>query len=225
MIHETHFPERLLIKTYDENGNLITTWDEEKGYFTDGVEQNEFGEWLMNRVYHLYTDKQLAEIQLEKEKAALAESRRDLTLEETTAFFLKAQLNTVNIPDQTSLRMKQYYPSFDELVGLTVNKGFKFVYNNELYKTVQPSLTIQKHYSPGVGTESLYTRIDVTHTGAAYDPIPYEGNMELFNGKHYSQNGVIYLCNRDTGTAVYHALADLVGLYVTVLYTSEKGEV
>lgn len=29
-------------------------------------------------------------------------------------------------------------------------------------------------------------------------------------------NGVIYLCNRSTGQAVYNALADLVGLYVEI---------
>lgn len=206
--------ERLMMKTYDEAGNVITEWDEEKGYFTDGTEQNDFGEWIMNRVYHSYTEKQLAEIQREKEKAALIESRRELTFEEVTAIFMKAQINTVDIPDQTSLRMKRYYPDFKESVGQTVPQGFKFVYKDVLYKTVQPTLTIQEHYPPGTGTESLYTRIDLVHTGAIYDPIPYEGNMELFNGKYYSQNGVIYLCNRDTGVAVQHALIELVGLYV-----------
>jgi hypothetical protein len=37
---EMSFPERLMMKTYDEDGNVITSWDEEKGYFTDGVELN-----------------------------------------------------------------------------------------------------------------------------------------------------------------------------------------
>ena len=34
------------------------------------------------------------------------------------------------------------------------------------------------------------------------------------NGKYYSQDGVTYLCTRDTGTPVYNPLADLVGIYV-----------
>jgi hypothetical protein len=38
--------------------------------------------------------------------------------------------------------------------------------------------------------------------------------MALKNGKYYIQDGVIYLCNRDTGNPVYNALAELVGLYV-----------
>ena len=49
------------------------------------------------------------------------------------------------------------------------------------------------------------------------DPIPYNGNMELTAGLYYSQDGVIYLCNRDTGIPVYNALADLVGNYVEVV--------
>ena len=40
--------------------------------------------------------------------------------------------------------------------------------------------------------------------------------MELFNGKYYSQNGVVYKCNRDTQQAVYNPLADLVGIYVEI---------
>lgn len=215
--------ERLKLKTYNENGDLIDTWDESVGWFEDGVEQNEYGEWLMNRIYHLYTTEQLADIQLEKDKAALIESRRQLTLEEVTALFIKEQTNTVDIPDQTSLRMMKYYPAFDEIVGRTVKQGFKFTYKSEsdteakLYKTAQPNLTIQKHYPPGVGTESLYTRIDLEHTGVVYDPIPYDGNMELLEGLHYSQNGAIYLCERNTGAPVHHNLADLIGLYVKVV--------
>ena len=48
------------------------------------------------------------------------------------------------------------------------------------------------------------------------DPIPYEGNMALENGKYYSRDGVVYRCTRDTGNPVFQALSDLVGLYVEV---------
>jgi hypothetical protein len=40
--------------------------------------------------------------------------------------------------------------------------------------------------------------------------------MVLENGKYYSQDGAAYYCWRDTGNPVYHALKDLVGLYVEV---------
>ena len=40
--------------------------------------------------------------------------------------------------------------------------------------------------------------------------------MALENGKYYIQDGVTYLCNRDTGNPVYNALSELVGLYVEI---------
>lgn len=212
-MYEETFPERLMMKTYDESGEVITEWDESLGWFEDGTEQNEYGEWIMNRIFHPYTEEQLAEKQIENEKVALAESRRPLSLEEVTSLLVKMQVNTVDIPDQTSLRMIDYYPAFEDVSGETVKGNFKFVYEGKLWKTTK-EMQIQSQYPPGIGMESLYSRIDLEHTGAVYDPIPYDGNMELFAGKYYTQNDVIYLCARDTGAAVYHALSELVGLYV-----------
>lgn len=84
-------------------------------------------------------------------------------------------------------------------------------------KVIQPTLTLHEQYPPGQGTESLYERIDETHEGTQEDPIPYDGNMELIEGKIYSQKGVKYLCTRSTGAPVYHALADLAGIYVQIV--------
>lgn len=146
--------------------------------------------------------------------------RRPLTAEEVTTLLIKQQINTLTVDDKTALRMRRYYPTFAELVGQTVKLGTKFRADDsdiaDLYKTIQPELTIQAHYPPGEGTESLYTRIDEIHDGTQYDPIPYNGNMALENGKYYIEDGVIYLCNRDTGIAVYNKLAELVGIYVEV---------
>ena len=147
-----------------------------------------------------------------------AERTRPLTAEEVTALLIKQQINSITVDDQTALRMRRYYPTFAELVGQTVKLGTKFraddSENADLYKTIQPELTIQAHYPPGNGTESLYTRIDETHDGTQYDPIPYSGNMVIENGKYYIEDGVTYLCTRDTGIAVYNRLAELVGIYV-----------
>lgn len=41
--------------------------------------------------------------------------------------------------------------------------------------------------------------------------------MEIFNGKYYTQDGVLYLCTRDSGQALTHNLSELVGLYVEVV--------
>lgn len=160
------------------------------------------------------TEAELAEANELRERTEAAEAHRPLTEREITEMFIKAEINNIDIPDQISLRMIGYYPSFDEIIGWTVKLGYKFVYGGKLYKTAQADMTIQVHYPPTVGTESLYTRINEEHLGNKYDPIPYDGNMELHEGSYYTQNGTLYLCVRSTGTAVYHALNELVGLYV-----------
>ena len=159
-----------------------------------------------------------AEIAEEKRKIQLAkaeEKSRPLTAEEVTALLIKQQINGLTVDDNTALRMLEFYPEWADLIGKTVDKAeYKFQHNGKLYKTIPANHTFQADWIPGVGTESLYTRIDEEHDGTQYDPIPYDGNMALEAGKYYIQDYVIYLCNRDTGNPVYNPLAELVGLYV-----------
>ena len=140
--------------------------------------------------------------------------RRPLNQNEVSKLIIAQQINTLAVDDNTALRMKSFYPTFESIVGKTVKKGYKFTYGGKLWSVVQPELTIQSHYAPGAGMESLYTEVCETHNGTLDDPIPYDGNMVLTAGKYYTQNDIIYLCNRDTGNPVYHHLAELVGLYV-----------
>ena len=129
---------------------------------------------------------------------------------------IEAGANAVERSDLDALAVKDIYPAWDSLIGQTVNVDFKLTYDGKLYKVIQAH-TVQSDWIPGVGTESLYTVIDEGHTGAEDDPIPYDGNMELFEGLYYIQNGVTYRCTRNSGQPVYHALSDLVGLYVEVV--------
>jgi hypothetical protein len=124
------------------------------------------------------------------------------------------------LSDEQALTVKSAYRTWENLVrnNAQVPKGTRFIYGDSLFKTAQAEYTFVSHYVPGsIGTESLFTRIDESHSGTETDPIPYDGNMELEEGKYYSQNGAIYLCNRSTGTPVYHALSDLVGIYVELI--------
>ena len=143
-----------------------------------------------------------------------AEKTRPLTEAEVSRMLITQQINTLAVDDNTALRMREFYPTFESIVGQAVKKGFKFTYADKLWATVQPEMTIQSHYAPGAGMESLYTELCETHEGTIDDPIPYEGNMALVNGLYYLQNGTVYLCNRDTVNPVYNALSELVGLYV-----------
>ena len=166
-----------------------------------------------------YIDMTAADIAAMQDAAARAEAeekRRPLSLGEVQEMMVRAQINTLAVDDNTALRMVAYYPEWT--AGTAYAAGDRLVYNGDLYKVLQAH-TAQEAWLPGTGTESLYTRIDEQHDGTKYDPIPYSGNMVLEAGKYYSQSGKTYLCNRDTGNPVYHALADLVGLYVTEVTT------
>lgn len=130
------------------------------------------------------------------------------------AAVLVSQIQAQSLDDAQALNVKAIYPQWQEIIGQTVAMGFKFQHGEKLYKTIQDNLLIQEQWIPGEGTESLYTVIDETHAGTQEDPIPYDGNMALENGKYYSQDGAIYLRNRDTEIPVYQELKDLVGIYV-----------
>ena len=161
------------------------------------------------------TSEELASMNAAAVQCEAAERTRPLTAEEVTRLLIKQQINTLSVDDNTALRMIEFYPEWNGLIGQTVDKaGFRFTYSGKLYKTIPANHTFRADWVPGISTESLYTRIDETHAGTMADPIPYDGNMALESGKYYIQNYVIYRCTRDTVNPVYNALADLVGIYV-----------
>lgn len=136
--------------------------------------------------------------------------RRPMTQDAVSKMIIAQQINTLAVDDNTALRMKSFYPTWAENTAYAV--GHKVQYDGELYKCIQAHTAIVT-WEP-VNTASLWVKINETHGGTLEDPIPYNGNMVLENGKHYVQNSIIYLCNRDTVNPVYHALSELVGLYV-----------
>ena len=136
--------------------------------------------------------------------------RRPMSQSAVNKMLIAQQINTLEVDDNTALRMKQFYPEWAENTAYAV--GNKVQYGGKLWRVVQAH-TAQIGWEP-VNVPSLWTEVCETHSGTLEDPIPYDGNMVLENGKHYSQNSTIYLCNRDTGNPVYHKLSELVGQFV-----------
>lgn len=137
--------------------------------------------------------------------------RRPMSQSAVNKMLISQQINTLEVDDNTAIRMRSFYPEWAENTAYAV--GYKVQYNGKLWRVVQAH-TAQIGWEP-VNVHSLWTEVCETHSGTLEDPIPYDGNMALENGKHYSQYSTIYLCNRDTLNPVYNKLADLVGLYVT----------
>lgn len=122
---------------------------------------------------------------------------RERTLEEQQQESVAEAISYLT--DEQALTVANLYPTFDELVTLKYTakkRGFRFRDGNNLYKTAQDNIAFQEHYRPEEGTESLYTKINETHAGTLEDPIPAAVNMEYEYGKHYIEDGIIYLCKR-----------------------------
>ena len=135
---------------------------------------------------------------------------RPLSQNAVTSKLIAQQINTLSVDDNTAMRMKSFYPEWES--GATYAAGYKVQHGGNLWRTIQAH-TAQPGWEPE-NAASLWEQINETHDGTIDDAIPYDGNMALESGKYYTQNDVIYLCNRDTANPVYHALRDLVGLYV-----------
>lgn len=136
------------------------------------------------------------------------------------ARMLMLTVNTMSLTDNDALSVKSVYPEWETLIGKEVKQGDKMQCDGRLWKVLQQH-TVQEQWRPGTGTESLYTEIVETASGTADDPIPYNNNMELEQGKYYIQDGITYLCTRNTEIPVYQPLADLVGIYVE-LYSESR---
>lgn len=164
----------------------------------------------INGKYAEMTAEEVAAIKAEAIKAQMAERKRPLSAEEVTALLIRQSVNTLEVDDNTALRMLTFYPAWEADTDYTA--GHKVQRGGKLWRALQTH-TAQTGWEPE-NAPSLWEQINETHSGAADDPIPYEGNMALEEGLHYVQDYVIYRCTRDTGVPVYHALADLTGVYV-----------
>ena len=162
------------------------------------------------------TDEEIAELQEQAERdaahAKVLERTRPLSFSEVQEILVRQQINTLTVDDNTALRMVEFYPEWS--AGQAYTAGYKAHRGGKLWRCLQAH-TAQNGWEPE-NAASLWTEICDSHDGTKYDPIPYNGNMALQSGKYYTQNNILYLCNRDTVNPVYNALAELVGLYVEV---------
>lgn len=123
------------------------------------------------------------------------------------------KINRLNLSDNEALSVKDVYPKWESFIDNTIEEGFITLYDGNLWRARQTHTALEI-YPPSINTASLYEVIVKVHTGDIDDPIPYTPPMEIFNGKYYIQNDVVYICTRDSGTALVHDLSALVGIYV-----------
>ena len=102
---------------------------------------------------------------------------------------------------------------FEHYIGEELAQGKIVSHDDKLWR-VRQTHTCQADWAPSLDSASIWEVIEVEHEGTESDPIPYASPMEIFEGKYYTEAAQLYLCTRDSGTALSHPLSALVGLYV-----------
>lgn len=146
------------------------------------------------------------------EPAPYEPSEYDLLMEVAKEDFNKR----TDVGNADALRYQKIVYPFDHYIEDSLATGQLVVYDDRIYRVRQDIPVVLASQYPSVDTAALYEIIEKEHTGEIDDPIPYNPPMEIFLGKYYTQGDGLYLCTRDSDTALTHNLADLVGIYVEV---------
>lgn len=141
-------------------------------------------------------------------------------IERAKEFRKMSMISADSLPDTQAAEVKTLYPVWEEGEAVSIDARRYYPPTDMLYKCSQAHTT-QADWTPDVAT-SLWTPLDVEHTGTLEDPIPAVSGMEYVKGKYYSEDGTIYLMNRegmvDGETIVLHFLpSQLVGQYFAVV--------
>lgn len=133
----------------------------------------------------------------------------------------KEDINSMELSDEESLQVKDFYPKWESFIGKELPKGYKvtFVRTGEtestLYKVIQTVNPVLEHQTPDL-VPANYEVIDETHEGTLEDPIPYKKPMKVYKDKYYTYNKGLYICIKDSGDPLQYTPDEVIGHFFNV---------
>ena len=118
---------------------------------------------------------------------------------------IKYSINSLDLSNNDTIKYKDYLPDWNDYVGKSLPKDFKFKYNNQPYQTLQYINIVLENQTPDI-VYALYAIINEEHEGTLQDPIPYVQQMAIEKGKYYSQYGITYLAIQSMPTGMPYDL-------------------
>lgn len=126
---------------------------------------------------------------------------------------MQAQVNEQS--DEEALNNIELFPTWRSKMGESVSVGERLYHDGKLWKILQAHI-VQESWKPDVAA-SLFVQVQIdSEQGTKDNPIEYSLNMELIEGKYYTQDGVLYKCIQYLKQCVWDLNA-LVGTFVEVV--------
>lgn len=96
--------------------------------------------------------------------------------------------------------------------------GCRVQYGGRLYKCRQDHDGLDDpNRAPDKATSLWELIAPPSEDGTREHPITFDLGMAVENGKYYVDDGVLYLCIRDSGVPLFNRLADLIDNYVQLV--------
>lgn len=128
-----------------------------------------------------------------------------------------AQAQVAGLSDDEAKKVPALFPLWSP-DSKAYSAGDRVWYKSSLYKCVQAH-TSQSTWNPK-DAASLWQNVseEAQEADGSHDnPFTWEVGMTCYNGKYYTEDGILYLCTRDSGGPVYNRIADLpAGLYFQI---------
>jgi len=129
-----------------------------------------------------------------------------------------AQAQVAELSDDEAKKVPALFHLWtDHKQGDSIAAGVREWYKGSLYKCITPH-NWQSDWAPDVAV-SLWANVSEESQeadGSREHPYQWEQGMTSYNGKYYTEGGVLYLCIRDSGNPLYFPISSLIGTYFQI---------